>query len=83
MLLKSDDVLAWIEDLREAKNREMERASRRGDPSTALLAVGGKDALGEIRNRVTSFVDRETYESIRAAAKAAKKIRPIDRSKSA
>lgn len=83
MLISSDLILRFIEDATDMQMRSMERAARRGDPSASLLAVGGKDALAEVRNRIVGHMERETYQSMRHAAKAAKKLQAIDRSKSA
>lgn len=83
MLINSDDLLRWISDLNDTKIREMQRAARRGDANTSMLAVGGQDALDQISARVKSEVAKETYESIRQAEKSAKKLRQFTRQASA
>ncbi len=81
MLIPSDEILKWLADVTDEKNRLIIRSARSRRADEALMGCGGIDALSEFRNRVQAYIDRETYASMkqaeREARKTEKKLRSI------
>jgi len=87
MLIPSDVILKWVEDIRDEKNRLILRAARGRRGDDALMGCGGVDAIEEFKNRAQAYIDRETYASMkeaeREARKRARKVRSMPERKSA
>lgn len=73
MLIPSDTIFKWLEDVRDDRQRLINRSALSGDGNKALLGSGGMAAIEDLRNRVQAYIDRETYASMKEAEREARK----------
>lgn len=73
MLVPSDQILKWITDISDEKNRLIIRSARGRRADEALMGCGGLDALSELNARLNCYMVRENAAQVREAELRAKR----------
>lgn len=73
MLISSDQILKWIADISDEKNRLIIRSARGRRSDEALMGCGGLDALSELDARLNCYMARENAAQAREADLRAKR----------